>query len=162
VPHEVADLLGLDGNTALADVDVDTRRLLLLLVKLIADDQDGYDEYADDEVEEVTIHRRDGLFSARSAGAFGLAPGPRKEAAKRKPRNRTLFSPERVLETADGILNLALNLVGLALRFQLGVANRLADRFLDIAFDHLRRSDDPILIHDFFLQDLTPRAKNAG
>src|SRR5476651_2039121 len=61
---------------------------------------------------------------------------------------------DRVLEAADGMLNLALYLVGLALRLQLGVTDRFADRLLDCTFDLLRRSDDPILIHDFLLQYL--------
>ena len=49
---------------------------------------------------------------------------------------------DRVFEAADGILNLAFYLVGLALRLQLGVTDRLADRLLDCAFDLLRRSGD--------------------
>ena len=63
-----------------------------------------------------------------------------------------LFPFERVFEAADGVLNLARYLVGLALRLQLGVTDRLADRLLDCAFDLFRRSGDPILIHDVFLQ----------
>jgi hypothetical protein len=47
-----------------------------------------------------------------------------------------------VFEAADGFLNLAFYLVGLALRFQLGVTDGLADRLLDCAFDFLRRSGD--------------------
>jgi hypothetical protein len=36
-----------------------------------------------------------------------------------------LFSFERILDAADGVLNLTLNLVGVAFRLQLGVADRL-------------------------------------
>ena len=61
---------------------------------------------------------------------------------------------DRVFEAADGILYLALNLVGIALQLQLRVTDRLADRLLDGAFDLLRRSDSPVLVHDFFLQYL--------
>jgi hypothetical protein len=60
----------------------------------------------------------------------------------------------RVFEAADGVLNLALYLVSLALRLQLGVTDCLADRLLDCTFDLLPRSDDPVLIHDFLLQYL--------
>jgi hypothetical protein len=62
-----------------------------------------------------------------------------------------LFPFERVFEAADGVLNLALYLVSLALRLQLGVTDHLADHLLDCTFDLLRRSDDPVLVHDFFL-----------
>jgi hypothetical protein len=37
---------------------------------------------------------------------------------------------QRVLKTADSVLDIALNLVGLALTFQLGITCRLADGFL--------------------------------
>src|SRR5450755_3900824 len=63
-----------------------------------------------------------------------------------------LFPLQDILDAPDGVLNLALHLVGLAFRFQLGVTDRLTDRLLHRAFDFLRRSDDPVLIHDFFLQ----------
>jgi hypothetical protein len=53
-----------------------------------------------------------------------------------------------VLETADGVLDLALDLFGLAVRLKLGIAYRLADGLLVRALDLLRRSRDPILIHD--------------
>src|ERR1039458_6317075 len=65
-----------------------------------------------------------------------------------------LFPFERVFDAAYGVLNLALYLVGLALRLQLGVTDRLADHLLHCAFDLLRRSDDPVLVHDFFLECL--------
>src|SRR5664279_1240158 len=44
-----------------------------------------------------------------------------------------LFSFERVLDAADGVLNLTLNLVSVAFRLQLGDARRLADHLLDCA-----------------------------
>ena len=69
-----------------------------------------------------------------------------------------LFPFERVFDAANGVLNLALYLVGLALRLQLGVTDRPADNLLDCAFDLLRRSDNPVFVdefvHDFLLQDL--------
>jgi hypothetical protein len=72
-----------------------------------------------------------------------------------KPANsRRLFPFERIFDAADGILNLALDLVGLALRLQLCVTDRVADRLLYRAFDLLSRSDDAILVHDFLLKDL--------
>src|SRR6202035_2231615 len=54
-----------------------------------------------------------------------------------------------ILETADSVLNLAFDLVGLAVGLQLGIAYRLADGLLDRALDLLRRSRDPIPIHDY-------------
>ena len=59
------------------------------------------------------------------------------------PWSRWLLTFERVFEAADGVLNLALYLVGLALRLQLGVTDGLADHLLDCAFDLLRRSPCP-------------------
>ena len=80
-----------------------------------------------------------------------------------KPANsRRLFPFERIFDAADGILNLALDLVGLALRLQLCVTDRVADRLLYRAFDLLSRSDDAILVHDFLLKDLaTPVTEMA-
>ena len=63
---------------------------------------------------------------------------------RKRFHSRRLFSFERILE-ADGVLNLALYLVSLAFRLQLGVTDRLADGLLDCTFDLLRRSDDPVL-----------------
>jgi hypothetical protein len=72
-----------------------------------------------------------------------------------KPANsRRLFPFERIFDAADGVLNLALDLVGLALRLQLCVTDRVADRLHYRAFDLLSRSDDAILVHDFLLKDL--------
>src|ERR1019366_4668314 len=73
---------------------------------------------------------------------------------RKRSHSQCLFSFERVFDAADGVLNLALYLVGLALRLQLGVTDRLADHLLHCAFDLLRRSDDPVLVHDFFLECL--------
>src|ERR1041384_3754101 len=67
-----------------------------------------------------------------------------------------LFAFERVLETANRVLNLALDLVGLAVRLELGIADRLAGDLLDGAFDFLRRSGDPILVHGDVLQSEQP------
>jgi hypothetical protein len=61
-----------------------------------------------------------------------------------------LFALDGVLQAADGILNLAFDLVGLALRRQFGVTDRLADRFFDLPFDDFRRANDPILVRDSF------------
>src|SRR5665648_281868 len=66
--------------------------------------------------------------------------------------SQCLFSFERVFDAADGVLNLALYFVGLALRLQLGVTDRLADRLLHCAFDLLRRSNEPVLVHYSVLQ----------
>jgi hypothetical protein len=51
---------------------------------------------------------------------------------------------QRVLETADSVLDLALNLVGLAVRLQLGIAYHLADGLLSLSprsLSQLPRSD---------------------
>ena len=55
-------LLLFDGNTALADVDLDARRLLPLLVELIAQDDGRDSERADDEVKNVAIYRSGDLL----------------------------------------------------------------------------------------------------
>jgi hypothetical protein len=58
------------------------------------------------------------------------------------------FLSRRILHAANGILQLARGLLGLAIRFRFLVARGLADRLLDAADDLLERSLDPILIHD--------------
>src|ERR1051326_8344106 len=58
---------------------------------------------------------------------------------------------QRVLETANRVLHLAGDLVGLAVGFQLGITNDLADGLLDRAFDLLGRAGDPIVVHDNLL-----------
>jgi acyl-lipid omega-6 desaturase (Delta-12 desaturase) len=49
---------------------------------------------------------------------------------ERGTQPRRLFPFERVFETTEGVLNLALDLVGLAVRRQLGVTDRFAGRLL--------------------------------
>jgi hypothetical protein len=44
---------------------------------------------------------------------------------------RPVLLLQRVLETTDSVLDLALNLVGLAVSLQLGIACRFADGLLD-------------------------------
>ena len=56
--------------------------------------------------------------------------------------------PRRILDAPDGALDLAFDLVRAAVGLQLGIACRLADGLLDGALELLRRSGDPILIHD--------------
>jgi hypothetical protein len=56
--------------------------------------------------------------------------------------------PRSVLQTADGILGLTLDLLGLSIPLHLRIADSLACRLLDAADNLLRRPFDPILIHD--------------
>src|SRR3984893_19062629 len=65
-----------------------------------------------------------------------------------------LLPLERVFDAADSILDLSCRLVGLAFGLQLSITKHLAGNLLGFAFDLLRRSLDPVLVHDFFLQDL--------
>jgi hypothetical protein len=74
------------------------------------------------------------------------------------PRVVWLFALECVFEAADGVLDSALYSVSLALRFQLGVTDGLANHLLDRAFNLLARSDDPILVHNFLLQSQFQKA----
>jgi hypothetical protein len=54
--RDIAELLLLDGNTAIADADLDTRGFLPLLVELITEDRGRDGEHADNEVKNVAIH----------------------------------------------------------------------------------------------------------
>jgi hypothetical protein len=72
-----------------------------------------------------------------------------------------LLPLERVFDATDNILDLSCRLVGLAFGLQLGVTKHLARDLLGLAFDLLCRSLDPILVHDFFLQDLAKPLKVA-
>jgi hypothetical protein len=84
------------------------------------------------------------------------------DSKERSTHPRGLFPLQGVFEAADGVLNLALNFVGLAIRRQLGVTGRLTDRLLDCAFYLRRRFLDSVLVHDFFLQDLAKPLNGRG
>src|SRR5208283_6044676 len=55
----------------------------------------------------------------------------------------------RVAQPADGVLDLADGLVGLAVALQLGVADGLANGLFRGAFDFLDRTGDSVLVHDW-------------
>ena len=61
-----------------------------------------------------------------------------------------VFPLDRVLEAADSVLNLSCRLLCLAVGLQLGITKHLAGDLLDFAFDLLRRSRDPVFVHDMF------------
>ncbi len=61
---------------------------------------------------------------------------------------RTLLFLDSVFHAAHGILDLALDLVSLTIRLQLGVAQNLASGDLDIAFGNLGSTFDAIFVHD--------------
>ena len=128
-----ADLLLLDGKALLANIDLDAGRLLLPLIKLMAKHPEGYSECTDDGVEDLAEFR----CLTWSRWREHVAP-------------LSLFSSQRIFESADGVLDLAFHLVGLAFRLQLGIPHCLADHLLDCAFDLLRRSGDSVLVHDSF------------
>ena len=54
---------------------------------------------------------------------------------------------ERVLQAADGVLNLARDLVSLTFGFQFGVADGLADSLFDLAFHDFGRACDAVFVH---------------
>jgi hypothetical protein len=72
-----------------------------------------------------------------------------------------LLPLERVFDAADSILDLSCRLAGLAFGLQFSITKHLAGNLLGFAFDLLRRSLDPVLVHDFFLQDLAKPLKVA-
>src|SRR3984893_3575092 len=89
-------------------------------------------------------HRsRHKLTTVRSTGFRAPRPSPLR-----------LLPLERVFDSADSIPDLSCRLVGLAFGLQLSITKHLAGNLLGFAFDLLRRSLDPVLVHDFFLQDL--------
>jgi hypothetical protein len=54
--------------------------------------------------------------------------------------------PHGVVHATDGVLNLAFGLVCLASGLQIGIACRLADRFLYRALNLFRGAGNPVLI----------------
>ena len=64
-----------------------------------------------------------------------------------------LLPLERVFDAADRILELSCRLIGVAFRLQLGITKHLAGALLGFTFNLLRRSLDPVLVRDLFLQD---------
>jgi len=73
----------------------------------------------------------------------------------------SLFAAQRVLDAADGILNLALDLIGFALGFGLAVTGYFSGNFLNLAFDLFDRAFDAILVHAFLLVVVRQRASLA-
>ena len=69
----------------------------------------------------------------------GIDPGP---GFLRAP----LFL-QRILQAADGILDLALDLIAFALGGKFGVTDGLAGHFLDSALGLFGRADDTIFVH---------------
>src|SRR3569832_1066511 len=72
-----------------------------------------------------------------------------------------------VLDAADGVLRLALDLVGLAFGLKLGVAGDLAGGFLDGTLGLIGRAVDPILVHNMLLAEVefgqkTPRSHRSS
>ena len=59
-----------------------------------------------------------------------------------------LFASERVLDSADGVLDFALGFVSLAFGDQFGVADGFADRGLDRTFDLVGHAGYTIFIHN--------------
>ncbi len=66
------------------------------------------------------------------------------------------FAFQRVFDAADHVLNLALDLVGLALCLQLGVTDRLADGLLTLPLTTLADPMIRSLVDHFFLQQQSP------
>jgi len=62
-----------------------------------------------------------------------------------------LFALQGVFEAADGVLYLALGLVGGAFRLELGISDDLADHLLNGALGHLGRADDSVLVYHLSL-----------
>src|SRR5450631_1970831 len=85
---------------------------------------------------------------------FGYGQNPKPN--EKSKLAAVLFSLEGVLDAADGVLNLTLNLVSVAFRHQLGVADRLAVHLLHCALYLLGRSDDPVLVHRCILRCSLP------
>lgn len=59
-----------------------------------------------------------------------------------------LFALQSILDAADGVLNLTLNLVRLAFCVQLGIANNLTNGRFHFALNDFCRADYAIFIHD--------------
>lgn len=144
--------IAVDGHAVTVDLDGDATLAFLIVEIARADCDDG--ERPDHEVKEALVHYsapRDFLEAmdimtpqacSRGAGPFapfwgGVTRG-------------SLRITDRVLDAANGVLNLALNLVCFAFRRKLGIGDRLADRDLGLAFDNLRGTDHPILVHNVF------------
>ena len=66
-------------------------------------------------------------------------------------RSSHLFAPQYVLDAADSVLDFALGLIGFAVRFQLGVANKFARNFFNRALSLLCRSLNSVLVQGYFL-----------
>jgi hypothetical protein len=68
-----------------------------------------------------------------------------------KPGGTRLLFLEGVFDAANRVLDLAFDLLGLAIGLELGVADYLAGRFLNPAYDLFCRSCDPVFVQDIVL-----------
>ena len=105
--------------------------------------------------------RRRSLFLASCSHCFRVDNSAKHGARATGTSPQWLLPLERVFDAADSILDLSCRLVGLAFGLQLSITKHLAGNLLGFAFDLLRRSLDPVLVHDFFLQDLAKPLKVA-
>jgi hypothetical protein len=64
---------------------------------------------------------------------------------------RSVLLVERVLHAANGILNLAFDLIALAFGFETGIADQLAGGFLDLATSGFHGAFNAIMVHDVIL-----------
>jgi hypothetical protein len=77
----------------------------------------------------------------------GIATRALTEACDHSLMLLALFATHRILQSADGVLHLACSLVGLALSFQLLVAEDLPSRFFHGSLGLFCRTFDSIFIH---------------
>jgi hypothetical protein len=103
--------------------------------------------------------RRQSLFLASCSHCFWQHVD--NSAKNGVPGNENLAAAllplERVFDAADSILDLSCRLVGLTFGLQLGITENLAGNLLGFAFDLLRRSLDPIFVHNLFSKSSAAR-----
>jgi hypothetical protein len=70
----------------------------------------------------------------RSSESRLLAQTAQTASTPTRISGRFLLTPDRILDAADGVLDLALDHFGLALRRQLGITKHFSNRRLGLAF----------------------------
>jgi hypothetical protein len=93
----------------------------------------------------LSQHDLDGKKAEPTARAMRTPSGSRLET-RIMAAGRSLAA-DGILQTADGVLDFALDLIGLTFILGLGVTGNFAGPFLDFAFGLLGRTLDTIFVH---------------
>jgi hypothetical protein len=131
--------LAVNGDTML--IDLDGNAALTLLIIEIPKTSGDNSQQDDDQKQGCLVH---GCNPAQNRNVAGGDEWP---ASDRPGLRAHLRVTDRILDAADSILDLSIQLFALPFGRQLGIANSFANRCLDLPFDAFCRPDHTIFVH---------------